>query len=169
MIWIEVIAAVALGIVAVWAIAYPLFRRSRSRAPALIPEEPPPEETARGQALLAIRDLDFDYATGKVAEDDYRSLRDGLLRTAADLLEAESVASSSDQAEVLVAERRRLLEGAGSPESPRCPDCGPRPEPDARFCSSCGQVVVTGVGCAGCGAPLEAGARFCAHCGHAAA
>lgn len=46
-----------------------------------------------------------------------------------------------------------------------CESCGPRPEPDAVYCSSCGRYLAGR--CAGCGEPVtEPGARFCASCGH---
>lgn len=45
-----------------------------------------------------------------------------------------------------------------------CATCGPRPEPDARFCSECG-AALEGV-CPHCGAPLpSAASRFCGDCG----
>ena len=46
-----------------------------------------------------------------------------------------------------------------------CATCGPRPEPDAIFCSSCGRFL--GGPCPGCGAATDQpGARFCPACGH---
>jgi ribosomal protein L40E len=45
-----------------------------------------------------------------------------------------------------------------------CARCGPRPEPDAVYCSSCGSYLDEK--CAGCGRVVEeAGAAFCAGCG----
>ena len=64
----------------------------------------------------------------------------------------------------MIAERVRRLTDAGI----RCPACGPRPESDALFCSSCGRSLTVG-GCAGCGAPLVPGSRFCESCGTAVA
>jgi cytochrome c biogenesis factor len=44
-----------------------------------------------------------------------------------------------------------------------CPVCGRRPEPDSRFCSSCGRALLP---CARCGAvTAEPMARHCARCG----
>lgn len=46
-----------------------------------------------------------------------------------------------------------------------CASCGPRPEPDAAYCSSCGRYLAGR--CADCGEPVtETGARYCASCGH---
>src|SRR5687767_1709441 len=43
-----------------------------------------------------------------------------------------------------------------------CGTCGPRPEPDAVYCSKCGGYLAGR--CAGCGEPVtEPGARYCAN------
>jgi hypothetical protein len=45
-----------------------------------------------------------------------------------------------------------------------CPSCGPRPEPDPAFCSSCGRYLKGA--CAHCGTTVDAPAsRFCSNCG----
>ena len=45
-----------------------------------------------------------------------------------------------------------------------CAQCGPRPEPDAIYCSNCGSYLDEK--CAGCGRVVEeSGAAFCAGCG----
>jgi predicted amidophosphoribosyltransferase len=42
--------------------------------------------------------------------------------------------------------------------------CGPRPEPDAIYCSTCGRYLAAS--CAHCHAPItEIGARYCGSCG----
>jgi hypothetical protein len=49
-----------------------------------------------------------------------------------------------------------------------CPSCGPRPEPDAVYCSNCGRYLRDR--CAGCGASIDApDARYCASCGNSLA
>jgi hypothetical protein len=46
-----------------------------------------------------------------------------------------------------------------------CDTCGPRPEPDPAFCSTCGKYLKGA--CAHCGAVVDAPAsKFCAHCGN---
>jgi rRNA maturation endonuclease Nob1 len=49
-----------------------------------------------------------------------------------------------------------------------CETCGPRPEPDPAFCSSCGKYL-RGT-CAQCGTTIDQPAsRFCANCGNSLA
>ncbi len=45
-------------------------------------------ENQRQAVLLALRDLDFDYRAGKVAEEDYQALRTNLLAEAEHLMES---------------------------------------------------------------------------------
>lgn len=71
----------------------------------------------------------------------------------------EGAADSSLPDEAVEAAIRRARAGV-----PACLTCGPRPEPDAAYCSACGRYLA-GV-CGGCGASVdEAGARFCTQCG----
>ncbi len=61
-------------------------------------------------------------------------------------------------------EAERLVRAARE-DAVSCPDCGPRPEPGAPFCSNCGRALG---GCPNCGARIgQAGARFCDRCGTA--
>jgi hypothetical protein len=77
-----------LAVAAVWFVARPfLSRREEERS-----EEPPPERLAleeeRDRALAALKELEFDHRTGKVSDEDYRSMVGELRRQAADALKA---------------------------------------------------------------------------------
>lgn len=64
--------------------------------------------------------------------------------------------SPMDEAEALIAKARAAQRV--------CPDCGPCPEPNAKFCSNCG-MSLPGI-CRQCGAALaKPDARFCSECG----
>ena len=149
---LALIAALAVGVG--WILIGPFLRR---RSGIQIDDPLPIEETRRGQALLAIKDLDFDYATGKIAADDYGQLRDRYVREAAAVIDV----GDPDPVESFVAARRVLLGAA----SQVCHTCGPRPEEDARFCSTCGLPLSGAGACGQCGAPLVPGARYCEACG----
>lgn len=169
---IEVIAAALVGVAAVWLVLQPLIAPGAPSAPVYEPLDP--EETPRGVALAALKEIEFDRETGKLSDEDYAFLKGKYTRAALDALRAESVeaaarpAAGGGDVEVLIAARVRALRSAATsapPGAPACPACGPRPEPDAVFCSSCGQRLQQGGACAGCGAELGPGSRFCAHCG----
>ena len=56
----EVVAAVLVGFALFWLVAQPLVAPGLE---AVVVDEPPdPEETPRGQALLALKEIEFDRA-----------------------------------------------------------------------------------------------------------
>jgi hypothetical protein len=78
------------------------------------------------------------------------------MRASAAASEAVSTASADDAIEAAVAAYRERIRS--------CPSCGPRPEPDAVYCSNCGRYLPGA--CEGCGASVtESGAAFCGSCG----
>lgn len=177
MVW-EVVAAVLVGAAALWLVLSPIVRPEPLRPAALEPEDP--EETRRGQSLGALRELEFDREMGKVSDEDYATLKAAYTAEALAVLREEAAdpvaATSDDRAEQLIAARARLRgavsgnEAAGviAAATVTCVNCGPRPEADARFCSSCG-AAVGGAACRGCGTALRPDGRFCDQCGTAAA
>jgi cytochrome c biogenesis factor len=85
--------------------------------------------------------------------------RDAGARAAASAAGASS-AGADDPAERLIARVKA--------RPTTCPTCGPRPEPDALFCSDCGSYLAAA--CLRCGAAVEErDARYCTECGHSLA
>jgi len=180
-------ALVALAVLAL--LAGPLLKGGAA-APVGVDEPEELEETPKGIALAALKEIEFDRATGKLSDGDYEALKVrytaealALLRKdaappapgasdggGADPLTPLAAASpgpagdpvADDPVEAMIAERVKTLQGAAI----RCPGCGPRPEGDALFCSACGRSLAVG-GCNTCGAPLVPGSRFCEGCGTA--
>ena len=72
-------------------------------------------DPTRSDAIDALREIEFDRATGKLSDSDYDSLKATYTQRAVGAMRAEG--------------------------SSFCPRCGPRPEKDARFCSNCGGVL----------------------------
>ena len=164
MIW-EAVAAALLGAAVLALVLLPVVRPRAPRAPVY--EPPEPEETARGVALSALREIEFDRETGKLSDDDYAFLKGRYTTAAIEALRADGGAVGDDAGvEAMIAARVRTLRG-GTP--PACVTCGPRPEPDAAFCSECGRRLAEPHPCAGCGAALRPDGRFCESCGTAAA
>ncbi len=126
---------------------------------------PDAEETRRGRAVIALREIEFDHATGKLAEDDYAALKDRYTAEAVAAARAESAANIADAPDLedMIAARREALAAGGSPAG--CVTCGTRPEPDARFCSTCGQRLLTGRSCISCRSVVPADGIFCEICG----
>lgn len=185
----EVAAAAAVGAVVLWLVLLPLLAAPPAAAPGALPAGGPgpaaapasdgrraaaetepldPEETPAGVALAALKEIEFDRATGKLSEADYEELKATYTARALEALRAEARPAESDDLEIMIAAKVRELRvpgGAGEPAAPLCPACGPRPEPDAVFCSACGRRLDAAGRCRRCGAPLVPGGDFCEGCG----
>jgi hypothetical protein len=138
---LEAIAAALVGVAALWLVLQPLMRTEPRMPPPFEPIDP--EETPRGAALAALKEIDFDRETGKLSDGDYEFLKARYTALALEALRAESHELTPDTIEAMVAARVRSLRSAGSPAA-ACSNCGPRPEPDAVFCSTCGHRLVPG-------------------------
>ncbi|MGB7212509.1 MAG: zinc ribbon domain-containing protein [Gemmatimonadales bacterium] len=168
---LEVVLGVVVAAVAVTLVAWPLWHPPAAGA-AAFDDAPTLEETRKGVALLALREIDFDRETGKLSDQDYERLKTAYTAEAVAALRAEEgrSARASDSVEALIAARVQVLGAprgsAGSTVGGHasCANCGPRPESDAIFCSECG-AQLAGHGCSHCGAVLPPGARFCEACG----
>jgi hypothetical protein len=116
----------------------------------------------RERAVEALREIEFDRATGKLSDADYDMLKARYTRQAVSAMRSESGAAAVDESEIEAAIRRAREAQASVPS---CAVHGRRPEPDAIYCSECGRFL--GGACAHCGAtPSAPGARFCEGCGH---
>lgn len=174
---LEVLAAALVGLAAVWLVIQPLVLPGPPK-PSVY-EPPDPEETPKGLALAALKEIEFDRETGKLSDEDYAYLKGKYTGVALEAMRAESGATpepgtpatgagSGGDVEVMIAARVRALRSAATsapPGAPICSTCGPRPEPSSVFCSSCGRRLLPGGACAGCGAELGEASRFCEHCG----
>jgi hypothetical protein len=168
---VEVLAALLLGGLVLVLVLQPLYRQGATVSPPF--EEPEdPEETRRGIALIALKEIDFDRATGKLSEADYEFLKHKYtLEAVAALREEEEEAKKAALTPSLPPPPSSPVTGApiaSRPQQPGavvCPQCGPRPEPDARYCSRCGTALVAVQRCQVCRAALPAASRFCAACG----
>ena len=169
---LEAVAAAVVGLVILGLVLQPLFKSS---APPPRPLEPiDPEETPKGIALTALKEIEFDRETGKLSDSDYQLLKAKYTAAALNALRQESE-QAPDDIEALIAAKVRALRSASAPTSSNaadlpsssrtCPTCGPRPEPDAIFCSTCGRRLPDRSSCDRCGATLTPDSRFCEGCG----
>lgn len=139
MTYLEPIAAAIIGIALLWLVLQPILAPTTMRPVDL--DIPDPEETPRGQALLALKEIEFDRATGKLSESDYAALHAKYALIAVATLEPRHAAVHC------------LVHG----------HCN---LPEAAFCPICGSGLVTSEGaCVGCGRSLPPDAAFCPGCG----
>ncbi|MEP7326815.1 MAG: zinc ribbon domain-containing protein [Gemmatimonadota bacterium] len=172
---IEAAAALVLGALVLAFVVSPLLRRNRGRVNGPV-EWIDPEETPKGIALAALKEIEFDRETGKLSDTDYQMLMARYTGQAVEAMRAEDETGQSAAGEVppsgvdsaaavesVIAAKVRAIRSGGT--APSCPTCGPRPESDAIFCSHCGTRLPTGHACDGCGSVLPSDGRFCESCG----
>lgn len=182
----SLLLGLALLLLVAFVVARPILERQDateieiSRADQLVAE--------RESLLTTLRDLDFDYATGKISEEDYvpqraqlvaqgvavlRQLdalgvvgRDGAARVEDEVEQAiaarrkpRAAQSAEAQIETEVAARRRSDGRRGA----TCPHCGAAANGGDRFCPKCGQALA--ITCPTCGHPAQPEDKFCAKCG----
>jgi hypothetical protein len=155
---LELVLGIALAAAAVYFVLRPILSPIPRDAGSVVRddgEDPEDDYSRRAVALRALKEIEFDRATGKLIDADYEMLK------------------RKYTGEALVAlreEEATPLPVAARPSSPgpavACPSDGPRPERDAQFCSACGRRLGDAAGyCTRCGTALEPEARFCARCG----
>jgi Double zinc ribbon len=178
----EALVAVLVGALVLWLVLQPLIRPAALRVRAIEPLDP--EETPRGIALTALKEIEFDRETGKLSDADYQFLKAKYTTAALEAMrqdaEAPTPGRASHDVEAMIAAKVRALRSASAAPSsdasvtspstntaatPACSSCGPRPEPNAAFCSSCGRRLPVRASCDRCGTVLLPGSRYCESCG----
>jgi len=110
-------------------------------------DEPTEAESRRRVTLLALRDVEYDYATGKLDEADYGALKRELAAeaiTALESAEAEAAAGPAGAPPDVEAEIARLRGGLKAGTT--CATCGSANDLGSLFCAYCGSPLSLGGG-----------------------
>jgi hypothetical protein len=99
-------------------------------------------EREKALALRAIKELEFDRAMKKIAEEDFQELS-SRLRARAIRIMGQLDAGGGYRAQIEQDLARRLATTAAPPAqtASACASCGTRNDPDAKFCKQCGQQL----------------------------
>jgi hypothetical protein len=157
---LALVAGTVLAVGALGFVLYPLFFPVGQRVARSTGE---PAVTRDASAIQALREIEFDRATGKLSESDYQELRRTYTEQALREMRAADAGtgapapdSGTDPVEARVLAYRMARR--------ECPTCGLRPEPDALYCSNCARYLAGA--CPHCFAPVpEMSAAFCSTCG----
>ena len=129
--------------------------------------------SAKIKALLALREIEFDRATGKLSDDDYTSLKQEYSQAALVAIRAEKAAEVEEAGtDQVLPDAETAIARARSQRSGECPTCQYTLEPGSIFCSSCGRSLLEADAsprCWVCGADRQITASFCGECGEALA
>lgn len=113
-------AGTALAIIALSFVLYPLFSEPLGLGALGAPLAR--ADAGVTTAVDALREIEFDHVTGKLSDTDYAELKSSYTQTA-------------------VAAMRDGSEPTTEASTVICERCGPRPEPDAVYCSDCGHAL----------------------------
>ncbi len=139
------LAGTLLALLAVAIVLEPLIR---PMAPTVVlrpdsdDEDITPEQRQRDLALAALKEIEFDKATGKLSDADYDRLYQ---RYAAEAVVAIRAAEHPQAARLTVgaATGGQAVGRSGGQRRPKfCAECGSRLEASGKFCSECGSPVV---------------------------
>lgn len=137
------LAAILLTTAVVLFVLYPLIQGES--APMGREDDEPTEAESRSRVtLLALRDVEYDYVSGKLDDEDYARLRKELSVEALQALEAR--------------ERELELEGPAA-------DAENGLDELEREIARAREGLRDGTACRACGHENDRGSRFCAHCG----
>src|SRR6266480_3429965 len=160
---LELILGIALAASATYFVLLPILRPPLESAGALSAdhgEDPGDDMSPRAVAFRALKEIEFDRATGKLSDTDYEQLKAKYTSEALAAMRGETGYGMRDAGGVTPAHpASRIAQLA-------CPEHGARPESGAIFCSECGRRLGAAPGyCARCGTALETDARYCNSCG----
>jgi len=114
----------------------------RDRADTEMSEGLPTPEAREREAIEALRELEFDYETGVVTEEEYRRRRPILAREAVDAHEAAGGAGEAPEPTREAEDGGAGADREAAGEAPSaCPSCGASLKPGANFCARCGVPV----------------------------
>ena len=151
---LPLILGTLLAVGALTFVLYPLFAGAVAAPRRALPTVRESAVAAEQEAVVALREIEFDRETGKLSDSDYDELKARYTDRA--LAAMRSAESTDDPVEAAVLAYRARIRS--------CARCGPRPEPDALYCSNCGSYLPGA--CASCGTAItQAGASFCNCCG----
>ena len=164
---LELIAGILLAAGAVYFVLQPILRpgssggENRDRGGVNEGDDPDDDFSPRAVALRALKEIEFDRATGKLSDADYDVLKTRYTNEAWRPPRVGAGAGGGGRGPPVPPPAPR------SPlPVPACPTHGPRPESDAAFCSECGRRLASAPGyCARCGTALEHDAHYCHSCG----
>lgn len=142
------IALLITGSLAVFVMT-PLLARDREGEGVLPVDVTPTADLKRRRLVVYenLQDLEFEYKAGKIASQDYESLRDNYRAEAAGLMAASLQVENAEAGDALIerevaarrAERRRQHE-----VDYVCPKCGFENPVPVKFCGECGAPLRSG-------------------------
>ena len=127
--------SVALAVLTIAFVAYPFFKETAPAVDAAEDEKLKELQSRRDTAYSMLKELEFDFQSGILTEEDYRDLESRYKQKAISILkDIDNMEAGDDVEDEIEKQVRELRSGAGC----FCSQCGTRCQKDARFCFRCG-------------------------------
>jgi cytochrome c-type biogenesis protein CcmH/NrfG len=138
----ELVVVGALGVVAAVFILPLLRGRSAATVSAAPRESPGVAQPKVAVASEELAELELDRAMGRVSEEDFLKWR-GELEAGEAVDERDALPATEPKPANATARAEALVRKWSEAPRSTCPNCGLRPEPEARYCSNCGASLTT--------------------------
>ena len=136
-----VFVAVILAVLTVAFIIYPLFKQRLRSVDSGRDEELQEVYSKRDTTYSMLKELEFDFQSGILTDEDYRELEARYKRNAIFILkDIDNVKKGTKVEEEIERQVRELRQS----KSQFCPQCGVQCQEDDRFCSRCGTSLSQG-------------------------
>ncbi len=136
-----IFVAVILAVLTFAFVAYPFFRQ-RLRSEGLTEDEKMQElHSRRDTTYSMLKELEFDFQSGILTEDDYQDLEARYKRKAISILRD---IDNQEKAPIVEEEIEKQVRELRQSKSQFCPQCGAQCQEDNHFCSRCGTSLSQG-------------------------
>jgi ribosomal protein L40E len=134
-----ILTTVLLAVFTFTAIAYPFLRRQEVSASLGVSQNFKELHFKRDHTYAMLKELDFDFQSGTLSEEDYKILGARYQSKAISILKEidglqEEKPPQDEMEDSIEKQVSRLRQSKGS----FCPQCGAKRPPEARFCTECG-------------------------------
>jgi hypothetical protein len=145
------VACAALAALAGFYVLIPLFKEPKGNLEVELLAETELDRLLNRKAIVYtnLKDLEFEYKLGRLADADFQRLEAGYKAEAAHILQKlDQLGVEKNIDEIIerdVTTRRSKLFSSGSPPAPqsatRCPACGTATIAGKKFCADCGHQL----------------------------
>ena len=130
-----VFIAILLAVLAFAFITYPLFKQRRRSADSVEDDKLQELHSRRDTSYSMLKELEFDFQSGILTDEDYRDLEARYKGKAISILrDIDESKKGIDVDEEIEKQVLALRQSGGR----FCPQCGTKCQEDDRFCSRCG-------------------------------
>ncbi len=134
-----IFVAVLLTVSALIFVTYPFFKQRLRSVDSVEDEKLQELHSKRDTTYSMLKELEFDFQSGILTEEDYRDLETRYKKKAISILrDMDDLGKGTDVEEEI---EKRVLELRQS-KGRLCPQCGAKCQEDDRLCSHCGANLI---------------------------